>query len=221
MKYRQIISRAQYKSFSLFTVLLSLYFIFSGVYAHSQILKTRKERNKNNGFVDKSESEVKWKKNVVWLDGLGSSQIASFKYERILNFGPFFSTRFEFGITPFLMDEKYNFIVGRSITPTTGLGFYFNIPPSPIHFGVGCVVLHDVFFDRIPETMIIDTSGATYPKNTYRARIMPYAFVEGTIKNRWAIRGGYSPIIDPANDGQKDTYITHWVMIGFGYKFGK
>jgi len=201
-------------------LLLAGLLAFSDIPAHSQIYRTRKERNRTNNTNNNKGSQNEWKKNVIWLDGMGSSQVVSIQYERIMHFGPFFSARFGFGVTPFLMDEKYNFIVGRSITPTTGLAFYFNIPPSPIFFGVGCTVLHDLFFDRIPETYP-DSTGNTYPNNNYRARIMPYAFVEGTIKKHWTIRGGYSPIIDPANDGQTTTYITHWAMIGLGYKFGK
>jgi hypothetical protein len=216
---KYIIPRSKFRFVSICTVLLATFLILSCISAHSQIYRSREQRNKNNG-IKTTTSENKWKKNILWLDGMGSSQVVSIQYERIMNFGPFFSARFGFGVTPFLMDEKYNFIVGRSITPTTGVSFVFNIPPSPIHFGFGCTVLHDVFFDRIPETLP-DATGKTYPQNNYRARVMPFAFVEGTIKGRYAIRGGYSPIIDPANDGQTATYITHWAMIGFGYKFGK
>lgn len=213
MKNRSSAPKNKFRYLSICTLLLAAFLAFSNTSTFSQIYRKRSD-------VRKGGKEAKWKKNIIWLDGMGSSQVVSFQYERIMHFGPFFSARFGFGVTPFLLDEKYNFIVGRNITPTTGVGFVFNIPPSPIHFGFGCTVLHDLFFDRIPECMP-DSTGKSYPQNNYRARIMPYIFVEGTIKNRYAIRGGYSPIIDPANDGQTQTYITHWAMIGFGYKFGK
>ncbi len=136
-------------------------------------------------------------------------------------FGSFVSLRFDLGITPFVLDEKYNFIAGRSITPITGMGFYFHVVPFPVRIGIGCSVLHDIYFDRIPETIPDTSAGSTnYAALTYKARIMPFAVVEATIKERWTIRAGYSPIIDPANQAQTETYFTHWAMIGVGYKFG-
>lgn len=192
-------------------MLLTAFLVFSSASANAQYYR-KKGGKKGSG------KNVDWKKNVLWLEGLGSNQVIGVKYERIMHFGPFFSVRFNGGITPFLLDEKYNFIVGRSITPITGMGLFLNFPPTPLHVGVGCDVLHDIFPGGIPE--IQGDSSNTYSTSTYRARVMPWIVFEGTIKDRFAIRGGYSLIIDPANHFQTTTYITHWATIGFGYKFG-
>ncbi len=196
-------------------LLLAGFFIFSNISASSQgYYKKRSSRSGSN-----KKGKIEHKRNIVWLEGLGSSQVVSVKYERILMFGSHFSVRFDLGVTPFVLDEKYNFIAGRSITPITGLGFYYHFNPSPIRIGAGCTVLHDIFFQGIPETATDST--APRPNSTYRPRIMPFAVVEATIKNTWTIRAGYSPIIDPPNDNQTQLYITHWAMFGVGYKFGK
>jgi hypothetical protein len=175
--------------------------------------------NKNTYRSKGSKGKIKFKRNVLWLEGLGSSQVVSVKYERILMFGSHFSVRVDLGVTPFVVDEKYNFIAGRSITPITGLGFYYHFNPSPIRIGLGCSALHDIFFQGIPETMTDST--APNPSRTYRARVMPFAVVEATIKETITIRAGYTPIIDPPNDGQTQLYFTHWGTIGVGYKFGR
>jgi len=195
-------------------------FIFSNVDVSSQGFYKKRSSRPNS---KNKKGKVEFKKNIIWLEGLGSNQVVGVKYERIFMFGSFFSARVDAGITPFVLDEKYNFIVGRSITPITGLGFYFHVVPFPIRIGVGCSVLHDIYFNGIPETIKDTTSASTetYSKLTYRARVMPFAVVEATIKDRWTIRAGYTPIIDPPNQYQKELYFTHWATFGVGYKFGR
>jgi len=196
-------------------ILLAFIFTFPAQDVYSQASFTKK--NKRYGAVSKPKNE--YKKNIVWVEGLGSNQVAGIKYERIFMFGAWISMRVDLGITPFVVDEKYNFIAGRSITPITGLGFYLHVQPFPIRVGLGCSVLHDIFWNGIPEVGF--TNSTTYGERTYRARAMPYLVVEGTIKDRWTIRGGYCPIFDPPNELQTDLYLTHFGMVGVGYKFGR
>lgn len=210
----------QFRFYSICALVLSCFLMFSNATAHSQgFYKKRSSRPSGSG----KKGKVEFKKNIVWLEGLGSSQVVGVKYERIFMFGSFFSARVDLGITPFVVDEKYNFIAGRSITPITGLGFYFHVVPFPIRIGVGCSVLHDVYFEGIPETLPDTTNGntETYDRLTYRARVMPFAVIEATIKDRWTIKAGYTPIIDPPNQAQKNLYFTHFATIGVGYKFGR
>jgi hypothetical protein len=165
-----------------------------------------------------------WKKNIIWLEGLGASGAVGVHYERIFQVGRLFSFRADVGASPFYMTERYELYAGKSITGIYGGGFY--IFPNTFKIGIGCSVLNDFFFNRIPETIVTnDTThgGSTemYPAKIYKVRIMPYIVIEGTILNRLVIRAGYSPIIDPANDAQTETYFTHWATFGVGYKFGK
>src|SRR5688572_6613832 len=105
----------KFRHYGIYSVLLAGFLIFSNISATSQgFFKKRKDRDKV------FKSKVEFKKNIIWLEGLGSNQVVGIKYERIFMFGSFFSMRFDAGITPFVVDEKYNFIVGRSITPITG-----------------------------------------------------------------------------------------------------
>jgi hypothetical protein len=205
--------------YSYLTILLLVcWMLFSSIQVNAQSYyknKSYKRKGKNKA--------VEFKRNVLYLEGLGSSQVVGVKYERILMFGSVVSMRLDLGITPFVLDENYNFIAGRSITPITGLGFYFHVIPFPVRIGVGCSVLHDIYFNGIPEIQVDTTGGVTnpYPNQTYRARVMPYAVVEATIKDRITIKAGYTPIIDPANEAQTELYFTHWATFGVGYKFGK
>lgn len=162
-----------------------------------------------------------WKKNVIFLEGFGSSQIASLQYARIFMLGRIVSLRVEAGITPFFVNEKYQFYTDRCITPIFGGGVYFF--PNAFKVGIGCLFLNDFFYTRIPETTFTpgDTAHGGYPGKNYRMRIMPYVVLEAEIKNRWVVRAGYSPIIDPANDLQTTTYFSHWLTVALGYKFGK
>ncbi len=206
-------------SILVYPLLILFLFIFSGQEVGAQgFYKKRSSVRKS-----KKQGEVEHKKNIIWLEGLGSNQVVGAKYERIFMFGSVVSARVDAGITPFLLDERYNFIAGRSITPITGLGFYFHIVPFPVRLGLGCSVLHDVFFNGIPEIAIDSAGGGVtqYDKLTYRARIMPYVKIEVTIKERWTIMAGYSPIIDPPNNNQLNTYFTNWATFGVGYKFGR
>lgn len=211
----------QFNPGRVFILCILSFFIFSST-VDAQILRSRKQRDRSRGGGLGKRPEAEWKKNIVWLEGLGSNQVVGFKYERIFNFGPVVSLRFDAGLTPFLLDENYNFVAGRSITPITGMGFYFQFPHLPLYIGLGCSALHDIYFDRIPETYVDTTGGVTnpYPQSNYRIRVMPFAVFEAVIKERWSIRAGYSPIIDPANHGQTETYFTQWATIGFGYRFG-
>jgi hypothetical protein len=208
------VNKFKYRIFGI--LLLVGFLIFSDVSVNAQATFNRKTYRSGGS---KGKGKIKFKRNVLWLEGLGSSQVVSVKYERILMFGSHFSMRVDLGVTPFVVDEKYNFIVGTSITPITGLGFYYHFNPSPIRIGVGCSALHDIFFQGIPET-VTDSTGPN-PSRTYRARVMPFAVVEATIKETLTIRAGYTPIIDPPNDGQTQLYFTHWATIGVGYKFGR
>jgi hypothetical protein len=165
-----------------------------------------------------------WKKNIIWLEGMGASGVVGAHYERVFMLGRAFSLRADVGLSPFYMTEKYDIYAGKSLTIPIGGGFYAF--PNAFKIGIGCSVLNDIFFDRIPETVAsTDTThgGSTEvtPGKNYKVRIMPYLVVEGTVANRFVFRVGYSPIIDPANDLQTTTYVTHWATIGFGYKFGK
>lgn len=203
--------------------LLVICFALSVTDVDAQILRSRKQRDRARGGGLGSKPEAEWKKNIVWFEGLGSNQVVGFKYERIFNFGPVVSLRFDAGITPFMIDERYNWIAGRSITPITGMAFYFQFPHLPVYIGLGCSALHDIYFDRIPETYVDTTGGVTnpYPQSNYRLRVMPFAVIEAVIKKRWSIRAGYSPIIDPPNHGQTELFFTNWATIGFGYRFGR
>src|SRR5688500_1506476 len=134
---------------SLCTLLLAGLFIFSTIPAHSQIYRKRSDRNSSR----RGKGKVEFKRNIVWLEGLGSNQVVGIKYERIFMFGSHVSMRFDAGVTPFVVDERYNFIVGQSISPITGLGFYYHFNPGPIRIGLGCSVLHDIFFKGIPEVL--------------------------------------------------------------------
>jgi hypothetical protein len=203
----------KFSFYSIAALLLVGFFILSSVSADAQIYRSRSSRKKGRG------GKIEFKRNIVWFDGMGSSQVVGAKYERILMFGSVVSVRFDLGITPFMVDEKYNFTAGRSITPITGMGFYFHIMHSPIRIGIGASALHDIFFQGIPESAHDSVPPNT--NNSYRVRIMPYAVIEATIKERYCIRAGYTPIIDPANDYQTQLYFTHWGTIGFGYKFGR
>ena len=166
----------------------------------------------------------KWRKNIMWLEGLGGSGAVGLHYERIFQVGRLFSFRADVGASPFYMSHKYELYTAKSITGIVGGGFY--IFPNAFKIGIGCSVLNDFFFDRIPETVTpLDTThggtGEMYPGKIYKVRVMPYLVVEGTIKNRIVIRVGYSPIFDPPNDAQKDVYVTQMGTISVGYKFGK
>jgi hypothetical protein len=220
-KYRSICLRLLTR-FRIYYILLATFlsFSFSFSAAYSQGFN---KGNKRYAKASNKAGRIDFKRNILWLEVLGSNQIAGIKYERILMFGSVISVRFDLGLTPFSMDEKYYFSTGKCLTPIMGLGFYFHLQPFPVRIGLGCSVLNDLYFDRIPET-VVDTAGGVinpYAKNTYRARVMPYAIVEATIKERWTIRAGYTPIIDPANDAQTELYFTHWATLGFGYKFGR
>jgi hypothetical protein len=165
-----------------------------------------------------------WKKNIIWLEGFGASSVVGVHYERIFQLGRITSLRADIGVSPFYVTEKYDFLAGKNITIPIGGGFY--LFPNAFKVGIGCSVLNDIFFDRIPETMTPgDTThgGSTevMPGKNYKVRIMPYIVLEGTIDNRFIIRAGYSPIIDPENDLQTTTYFTHFATIGLGYKFGR
>jgi len=163
----------------------------------------------------------KWRKNIIWLEGLGASGAVGLHYERIFQVGRLFSFRADVGASPFYMTEKYDLYTAKSITGIVGGGFY--IFPNAFKVGIGCSVLNDFFFDRIPETPLDTTHGGSglYPAKIYKVRVMPYIVFEGTILNRLIIRVGYSPIFDPPNDAQKDLFVTHMGTIGVGYKFGK
>lgn len=162
-----------------------------------------------------------WRKNILWLEGMGASGVVGLHYERIFVFGRVVSMRADVGLSPFIVDHRYDVTVGRNITPITGVGVYFF--PNAFKLGIGCSVLHDIYFDRIPETVSDTTHGGSelYPANNYRIRIMPYLVAEATIANRIILRAGYTPVIDPANDAQKETYFTHYGTFSVGYKFGK
>lgn len=165
-----------------------------------------------------------WRKNIIWLEGMGASGVVGLHYERVFQLGRAFSLRADVGVSPFYVSERYELYAGKSMTGIIGGGFY--VFPNAFKIGIGCSMLNDFFFDRIPETIVPnDTThgGSTemYPAKIYKVRIMPYIVFEGTIKNRVIIRAGYSPIIDPANDAQADVYYTHWATFGVGYKFGK
>lgn len=165
-----------------------------------------------------------WKKNIIWLEGMGASGVVGVHYERIFQLGRAFSLRADVGLSPFYITEKYELYAGRSLTGIVGGGFY--VFPNAFKIGIGCSMLNDIFFDRIPETIIPnDTthsgSSEIVPAKNYKVRIMPYIVFEGTIANRFVFRAGYSPVIDPANDVQTETYFTHWATFSFGYKFGK
>lgn len=165
-----------------------------------------------------------WRKNIIWVEGMGASGVVGVHYERIFQVGRVCSFRADVGVSPFYITEKYEMYAGKSITGIVGGGFY--LFPNAFKIGIGCSVLNDIFFDRIPETIVpSDTThgGSTeiLPAKNYKVRIMPYIVFEGTIINRIIIRAGYSPIIDPANDAQTETYFSHWATFGIGYKFGK
>jgi hypothetical protein len=215
MKNQPFIAFKRFRFCGICAFLLAVFIIFSTVSADAQIYRKRSDRGRNGS----KGGKVLFKRNIVWLDGLGSSQVVGVKYERIMLFGSVVSVRFDLGITPFLMDEKHNFIAGRSITPITGMGFYFHVVPFPVRIGIGASALHDIFFKGIPETAT-DSTGPN-SNSTYRARVMPFALIEVTVKERWTIRAGYTPIIDPPNDHQTELYFTHWGTFGVGYKFGK
>ncbi len=213
MKKHPTISSSKFRYYGLCTALLAGFLIFTSISASSQYYRKKSDRGRNG------KKNNQYGRNIVWLEGLGSNQVIGAKYERILMFGTHFSMRFDLGITPFVLDEKYNFIAGRSITPISGMGFYLHFNPGPIRIGLGCSVLHDIFFDGIPE-VTSDTTG-TYSDQTYRARVMPFAVIEFTIQDHWTIRAGYTPIIDPPNESQKELYFTNLATIGVGYKFGR
>ncbi len=165
-----------------------------------------------------------WRKNIIWLEGMGASAAVGVHYERIFMLGRAFSLRADVGVTPFYLTERFELYAGKSITGIVGGGFYAF--PNAFKIGIGCSMLNDFFFDRIPETIVPNDTAhggnsEMYPAKPYKVRIMPYLVVEATVSNRFVFRAGYSPIIDPANDAQTETYFTHWATLGFGYKFGK
>jgi hypothetical protein len=215
MKYFPFLSKTSFRPGAIFVILLIGVLAFSSVSAHAQ--RRGGTRTMKMGKWDKRM----WKKNVIMLEGMGASGVVGLHYERIIMFGRITSMRFDVGLTPFIIDHNYDFTVGRNITPITGASFF--LFPNAFKLGIGCSVLHDIYFDRIPETVSDTTHGGSelYAAQNYRVRIMPYIVVEGCISNRFIVRAGYSPIIDPANDAQAETYFTHWATIGFGYKFGK
>jgi len=191
-------------------VLLSVFFVMLANNASSQKM----------GRWDKRM----WRKNIIWLEGMGASGIVGVHYERVFMLGRAFSLRADVGVSPFYVSDKFEVYAGKSITGIVGGGFY--VFPNAFKLGIGCSMLNDFFFDRIPETRTPGdtihggTPDATAPKN-YKVRIMPYIVVEGTIANRVVVRAGYSPIIDPDNDLQTETSFMHWATISVGYKFGK
>jgi len=165
-----------------------------------------------------------WRKNILWLEGMGASGVVGVHYERIFMVGRVCSFRADVGVSPFYMTERFELYAGKSITGIVGGGFY--VFPNAIKIGIGCSMLNDFFFDRIPETIVPnDTthggSSEILPAKNYKVRIMPYIVFEATAENRVVFRVGYSPIIDPANDAQSEVYFTHWATFGIGYKFGK
>lgn len=165
-----------------------------------------------------------WRKNIIWLEGMGASGVVGAHYERIFMLGRITSLRADVGLSPFYLSEKWEVYAGKSLTGIVGGGFY--LFPNAFKIGIGCSILNDFFFDRIPETIApSDTThgGSTeiMPAKNYKVRIMPYIVLEATIENRVVFRAGYSPIIDPANDLQTETYFNHMATIGIGYKFGK
>jgi hypothetical protein len=195
-----------------FFIPMSIIFImiYSSASIHSQKL---------NGW-----DKRKWRKNIIWIEGMGASGAVGVHYERIFQVGRLVSFRADAGISPFYMTERFELYAGKSITGIIGGGCY--LFPNAFKIGIGCSMLNDFFFDRIPETIVpSDTShggsSEILPAKNYKVRIMPYIVFEGTIKNRIVLRAGYSPIIDPANDNQRDVYFTHWATVGIGYKFGK
>ena len=202
----------QFRKSARFLVPLAVVFLIvcSSTHTYSQRLSGYDKRN--------------WRKNIIWLEGLGASGAVGVHYERIFQLGRLFSLRADVGASPFYMSERYELYTAKSITGIVGGGFY--IFPNAFKIGIGCSVLNDIFFNRIPETIVPNDTTHTgsseiYPAKHYKVRIMPYIVVEGTIINRIIIRAGYSPIIDPANDAQTTTYFTNWATIGVGYKFGK
>jgi hypothetical protein len=197
----------------IFRVILSLFVVFILVY--SKTLYSQKL----TGWDKRS-----WRKNIIWLEGMGASGVVGAHYERIFMVGRVCSFRADVGVSPFYITERFELYAGKSITGIAGGGFY--VFPNAFKIGIGCSMLNDFFFDRIPETIVSnDTthggSSEIYPAKIYKVRIMPYIVFEGTIENRIVLRAGYSPIIDPANDAQGETYFTHWATLGVGYKFGK
>lgn len=200
----------------LFIVIISLLFSLGTSELHAQKGPRRMKLN--------SWDKRLWKKNIIWLEGFGSSSIVGAQYERIFQLGRITSLRANVGVSPFYVTEKYQFYTGKSITIPIGGSFW--LFPNAFKVGIGCSILNDFFFDRIPETVAPSdtTHGGTTevtPGKTYKVRIMPYIVIEGCIENRFVFRAGYSPIIDPDNDLQTTTYFTHYATIGFGYKFGK
>lgn len=194
-------------------LLLSLFIVFLLVYSKTSYSQ------KLTGWDKRS-----WRKNIIWLEGMGASGAVGFHYERVFMVGRVCSFRADAGISPFYMTERFELYAGKSITGIVGGGFY--VFPNAFKIGIGCSMLNDFFFDRIPETIVpSDTThgGSTeiFPAKNYKVRIMPYIVFEGTIKNRLIFRAGYSPIIDPANDAQTEVYFTHWATFGIGYKFGR
>lgn len=162
-----------------------------------------------------------WKKNIILLEGLGASQAVGVHYERIFQDGRITSIRAHVGLTSFYINEKYQLFADKCISPNFGGGVYFF--PNVFKIGIGCSLLNDIFYSRIPETDTLQYAGTNemYPQKNYRMRIMPYILVELEITNRWIIRGGYAAIIDPANDLQTKTFFNHWATFAVGYKFGK
>ncbi len=197
----------------IFSAILLLFMVFVGSNLHSQRL----------GKWDKRQ----WRKNIIWLEGMGASGVVGVHYERVFMLGRAFSLRADVGVSPFYVSDRFELYAGKSMTAIVGGGFYAF--PNAFKIGIGCSMLNDFFFDRIPETVppaINDTThggtpiDAVGPKN-YKVRIMPYLVLEGTIANRVVVRAGYSPIIDPDNDLQTETSFMHWATISVGYKFGK
>src|SRR5687768_5249889 len=118
-----------------------------------------------------------WRKNIIWLEGMGASGAVGFHYERVFQVGRIFSFRADVGVSPFYLSERFELYSGKSITGIVGGGFY--IFPNAFKIGIGCSMLNDFFFDRIPETIAPSDSthgGSTemYPAKNYKVRIMPY-----------------------------------------------
>jgi len=163
-----------------------------------------------------------WKRNMIVLEAFGGSGIVGLHYERVFPLGTLFSLRAHAGVTPFYMTEKYDFLTGKSITGMVGGGFY--IFPKSLKLGIGCTMLNDIFFDRIPETQGHDTTGHPGPSDEYapkqyKIRVMPYLAVEAYFSRTFFMRAAYTPIFDPANDAQKDLLVTHIGSLSFGVKF--
>ncbi len=215
MKHLQQPTIKSYKWSGIFALLLIFLLAFS-----SGSVQAQRHRGTTTMKMGKWDKRL-WRKNVILIEGMGASGVVGVHYERIIQFGRITSMRFDLGLSPFIIDHKYDFTVGRNITPITGATFY--LFPNAFKIGIGCSLLHDFYFDRIPETVSDTAHGGSelYAAKNYRVRIMPYILLEGCIANRWIVRAGYSPIIDPANDAQTETYFTHYGTVGIGYKFGK